>query len=78
MARFLYSCLLSVLTPFIVLRMFMRARKAPAYAQRWWQRFGVFKGPKQTNGKQGGIWFHTVSVGEFIAAIPLIEQTLQA
>lgn len=78
MARLLYSFVLSVLMPIIVLRMFVRARKAPAYAQNWWQRFGWFKGPKALNGKQGGIWFHTVSVGEFIAAIPLIEQTLQA
>jgi 3-deoxy-D-manno-octulosonic-acid transferase len=78
MARLLYSCVLSVLTPFIVLRMFIRARKAPAYGQRWWQRFGFFKGPKSINAKQGGIWFHTVSVGEFIAAVPLIEQTMQA
>ena len=78
MARLLYSILLSVLIPIIVLRMFVRARKAPAYGKRWWQRFGFFTSPKTVNGKQGGIWFHTVSVGEFIAAVPLIEQTMQA
>lgn len=60
--------------PFIVIRLIMRARKAPAYGQRWWQRFGFFKAPART----GGIWFHTVSVGEFIAAAPLIEQVMQA
>ena len=78
MARLLYSILLSVLIPIIVLRMLVRARKAPAYGKRWWQRFGVFTSPKTLNGKQGGIWFHTVSVGEFIAAVPLIEQTMLA
>ena len=78
MARLLYSILLSVLIPIIVLRMFVRARKAPAYGKRWWQRFGFFTSLKTVNGKQGGIWFHTVSVGEFIAAVPLIEQTMQA
>jgi 3-deoxy-D-manno-octulosonic-acid transferase len=78
MARLLYSLVLSVLIPVIVLRMFIRARKAPAYAQNWWQRFGFFTGPKTLNAKQGGIWFHTVSVGEFIAAVPLIEQVIQA
>lgn len=77
MARLLYSLVLSALIPIIVLRMFVRARKAPAYGKRWWQRFGLFTGPKVMNGKQGGIWFHTVSVGEFIAAVPLIEQTMQ-
>lgn len=78
MARLLYSFVLSLLIPVIVVRMVMRARKAPAYGQNWWQRFGLFTGPKVLNKKQGGIWFHTVSVGEFIAAVPLIEQTMQA
>lgn len=76
MARLLYSLIFTLLLPFILLRMMLRARKAPAYAKRWWQRFGIFKSPKSVNGKQGGIWFHTVSVGEFIAAAPLIEQTM--
>ncbi|MGR6872131.1 lipid IV(A) 3-deoxy-D-manno-octulosonic acid transferase [Pseudomonas sp. HK3] len=78
MARLLYTLVLSALIPIIVLRIFVRARKAPAYAKHWWQRFGFFTGPKRLNGKQGGIWFHTVSVGEFIAAVPLIEQTMKA
>ena len=67
--------------PFIVVRMILRARKAPEYTQRWWQRFGFFTQPKQTeNGPaiEQGIWFHTVSMGEFIAAAPLIEETMQA
>jgi 3-deoxy-D-manno-octulosonic-acid transferase len=74
MARFLYSLIFTLLMPFILIRLVMRARKAPAYGQRWWERFGWIKGPKQT----GGIWFHTVSMGEFIAAAPLIEQVMQA
>jgi 3-deoxy-D-manno-octulosonic-acid transferase len=74
MVRFLYSLLFTLLMPFIVIRLIMRARKAPAYGQRWWQRFGFFKAP----AKSGGIWFHTVSMGEFIAAAPLIEQMMQA
>lgn len=78
MARILYTLLLTVLMPFILVRLFIRARKAPAYGQNWLQRFGIFKGPKQSMGKQGGIWFHTVSVGEFIAAAPLIEQVIHA
>ena len=80
MARILYSLIFTLLLPVILLRLVMRARKAPAYAQRWWQRFGVFNRPKHSNGNDqyGGIWFHTVSMGEFIAAAPLIQQVLNA
>ena len=80
MARLIYSLVFSLLMPFIVLRLIMRARKAPAYGQRWWQRFGFFKTPKLKAGlnHKQGIWFHTVSMGEFIAAAPLISQVIEA
>ena len=55
----------------------MRARKAPAYGERWLERFGIFTKPDFVQGKKA-IWFHTVSVGEFIAAVPLIEQVMAA
>lgn len=78
MSRIFYTLVFTLLMPVILLRLCLRARKAPAYGKHWWQRFGIFKSPKDINGKQGGIWFHTVSVGEFIAAAPLIEQTMHA
>lgn len=79
MPRFIYTFVFLLLLPFILIRLVMRARKAPEYAKRWWQRFGFFNKPA-IEGKEveGGIWFHTVSMGEFIAAAPLIEQTLNA
>ena len=80
MARLLYSFIFTLLMPFILVRLVMRARKAPAYGQRWWQRFGIFKAPSKRNDThpENGIWFHTVSMGEFIAAAPLIEQVIQS
>ena len=80
MARLIYSLVFTLLMPFIVVRLIMRARKAPAYGQRWWQRFGFFKAPKLKAGlnHKQGIWFHTVSMGEFIAAAPLISQVIEA
>jgi 3-deoxy-D-manno-octulosonic-acid transferase len=84
MARLIYSLIFTLLMPFIVVRLIMRARKAPAYGQRWWQRFGLFKAPifqsdsRSAANPKNGIWFHTVSMGEFIAAAPLIDQVLQA
>ena len=84
MARFIYSLIFTLLVPFVLLRLMMRARKAPAYGERWLERFGIFKKPPMVKGAKGAkdgkraIWFHTVSVGEFIAAVPLIEQVMQA
>ncbi|MET0357733.1 MAG: lipid IV(A) 3-deoxy-D-manno-octulosonic acid transferase [Cellvibrio sp.] len=72
--RFIYTCVFYLLIPFILLRLLWRAVAAPAYAKRWSERFAFFS-PLVTNKKV--IWFHTVSVGEFIAALPLIRQ-LQA
>lgn len=79
MARLIYSLVFTLLLPFIVVRLIMRARKAPAYGQRWWQRFGFFNAPVLKTGlsHQQGIWFHTVSMGEFIAATPLIAQVIE-
>lgn len=67
--RLLYSAILYLLSPFLLLRLLMRGRKAPAYLSRWGERFGYYKKPQS----QAIIWFHTVSVGEAEAAFPLIN-----
>ena len=68
--RLIYTCVFYLAVPFILLRLLWRAFAAPAYAKRWSERFAFFK-PLITDKKV--IWFHTVSVGEFIAALPLIK-----
>jgi 3-deoxy-D-manno-octulosonic-acid transferase len=73
MNRHLYTLLLHLALPLIALRLALRARKAPAYARRIRERFSFGLPPLQT----GGIWVHAVSVGESIAAAPMIS-TLQA
>jgi len=74
--RILYSLLLYLAVPFILLRLWWRARRAPAYAQRWAERFGWVARPQLGAGRQL-IWVHTVSVGEFLGALPLLRQLLQ-
>lgn len=69
MNRTLYTLLLHLALPLIALRLYLRGRKAPAYRQRIAERF-AFKLPPL---KPGGIWVHAVSVGESIAAAPLIR-----
>lgn len=70
--RWFYSGLLYLSLPFVVLRLFLRGLRAPAYRDRWRERFGYPPAMKQ----QPRIWLHAVSVGEFRAAIPLIEAAL--
>ena len=75
--RFLYSALFYLLLPAILLRMLWRSRRAPAYRQRLAERFGFFSCPAEvTSGRV--IWVHAVSVGETLAAAPLIEDLLAA
>lgn len=71
MLRTLYSLLIYLLTPLIFLRLLWRSFKSPEYRQRWQERLGFVNIPP------GCIWIHTVSVGEFQAAIPLIQQLKQ-
>jgi 3-deoxy-D-manno-octulosonic-acid transferase len=72
--RFIYTVFFYLLVPFILCRLLWRAWAAPAYAKRWAERFGFFS-PLRTAKKV--VWIHTVSVGEFLAALPLIRR-LQA
>jgi len=73
MNRTLYSCLFYLALPLVALRLWLRARKAPAYAKRVSERFSYGLPVMQP----GGIWVHAVSVGESIAAAPMIRGLLQ-
>jgi len=72
-ARRLYSLLLYLALPLIGARLLWRAWRAPAYARRACERFALKLPPLA----RGGIWLHAVSVGESIAAAPLVEALLQ-
>ncbi len=59
--------------PFVLLRLLWRSRLAPAYRERWDERFGKVRGPY----KQSGLWVHAVSVGEVLAVAPLVRHLIQ-
>lgn len=74
MNRTLYTLLFHLGLPLVALRLYLRARKAPAYGQRIAERFACKLAPM----RQDGIWVHAVSVGESIAAAPMIRALLKA
>ena len=66
--RSLYSLLLYLLMPLVLLYLLFRGLRNRDYLSRWSERFGFFDPPERTDG----IWIHAVSMGEVNAAIPLV------
>lgn len=73
MMRYLYSALLYLLLPLLLLRLYWRGRRDVGHRQRWRERLGVFPALPINNC----LWIHAVSVGEVRAALPLIRALLQ-
>lgn len=67
--RLAYNVLLAVAAPFVWLRLFVKARREPAYARRRGERFG--RVPAGVG--RGVVWLHAVSAGEVNGAAPLIR-----
>lgn len=72
--RQLYSAVLYLMQPFLLLRLLWRSRQVPGYRRRLGERFGRTARPAP-----GGrvIWLHAVSVGETQAAAPLVDALLR-
>jgi 3-deoxy-D-manno-octulosonic-acid transferase len=67
--RILYSIVLYLGTPFILLHFAFRSIRDPRYRERWNERFG--RPPPAI--RPGGIVVHAASVGELNAALPLLD-----
>ncbi|MES9963878.1 MAG: lipid IV(A) 3-deoxy-D-manno-octulosonic acid transferase [Candidatus Sedimenticola sp. 20ELBAFRAG] len=67
--HFIYSIILIVFLPLVLLRLLWRGMRSPAYLKRWGERFGYLKHLDLDNS----IWIHTVSVGEAQAAEPMVN-----
>lgn len=72
--RWLYSLILYLVTPLLLLRLGWLARRNPAWGQRWRERFGAVT-PVETGRTL--IWLHTASVGEVLAAAPIARALAQ-
>jgi 3-deoxy-D-manno-octulosonic-acid transferase len=65
-----YTCCYYLAFPIILARLLYKSKKTVAYRKRWNERFGYAPIlPADTKS----IWIHAVSVGEVIAAIPLVK-----
>ena len=72
MNRFIYTILMYLSLPFAVLRILIKDSKNKSWKQKLKNQLGF------VNNLQGKvIWIHCVSVGEFNAAKPLIDQLLK-
>ena len=71
--RLLYTCLLYLLTPLVLLRLLWKSLELPGYRQRIAERFGFV--PRADGGIE--VWVHAVSVGESVAALPLIKTLIE-
>ena len=72
LARALYSLLLWLATPVYLARLWWRGGKELAYRRRIGERLGLYALPPR-RGQGGVVWIHAVSLGETLAAAPLIE-----
>ncbi|HHF7347789.1 TPA: lipid IV(A) 3-deoxy-D-manno-octulosonic acid transferase [Legionella feeleii] len=70
--RHVYSFLMYLMTPYMLLRLWWKGRQLPAYRQRISERFVL----NDREDIQVDIWVHAVSLGEVIAATPLIDALL--
>ncbi len=72
LARWLYSLALWLLTPVYLARLWGRGAAEPAYRKRLAERLGRYALPPR-RGQGGVVWVHAVSLGETLAAAPLVR-----
>ncbi|MFT3741869.1 MAG: lipid IV(A) 3-deoxy-D-manno-octulosonic acid transferase [Gammaproteobacteria bacterium] len=64
--RHIYTIIFYLISPYIFLRLWWKGRKTPGYRQNWAERLGY--APELPSC----IWLHAVSVGELLAAKPIV------
>ncbi|MCG9683913.1 lipid IV(A) 3-deoxy-D-manno-octulosonic acid transferase [Vibrio sp. Isolate23] len=77
MIRVLYTLLLVIALPFLLPSLYKHKLGKPSVGSRWKEHFG-FTPSLNNPEKKPVIWIHAVSVGEVIAASPLIKKIHQA
>ena len=73
MRLFFYNCLILILLPFMVIRIFLKSLKDKDYIKNLKNRFGIYS----EEPKENLIWFHAVSLGEVISSQSLVYKILE-
>ncbi len=71
---FLYRLLWLILLPLLIIRLLLKSVNAADYRKRLLERLGFISVQKLND--ESLIWLHCVSVGEFLAAKPIIDKIL--
>lgn len=72
--RLLYTLLLALVSPVFLYSLYKKKQGKPSFGVRWKEHWGI---TPAIQGKKP-IWIHAVSVGESIAAIPVIKALKKA
>jgi 3-deoxy-D-manno-octulosonic-acid transferase len=73
MLRFFYTLIFIIALPVVFYRLWIKDKKVPGYRIRWPERFGIYPAPQESRPV---VWVHAVSVGEVVAATPVIRRLL--
>lgn len=69
--RLFYTLLLALVAPLLLFGLYKSKPNKPKFGRRWKEHFGI---TPRIKSNQRPIWIHAVSVGESIAAVPLIKE----
>ncbi|MBE4586792.1 3-deoxy-D-manno-octulosonic acid transferase [Vibrio navarrensis] len=70
LVRLFYTLILALAAPLLLFGLYRSKANKPKFGARWKEHFGIT--PK-LDGQARPLWIHAVSVGESIAAVPLIK-----
>ncbi|GHA13586.1 lipid IV(A) 3-deoxy-D-manno-octulosonic acid transferase [Oceanisphaera arctica] len=69
MYRFIYNLLIHLFSPLLLGLLYWPKQGKPGFGRRWPEHLGLVPTSRQENP----VWLHAVSVGEMVAATPLIK-----
>lgn len=67
--RFIYNLLIHLSSPLLLGLLYWPKKGKPGFGARWPEHLGLVAAPQRANP----VWLHAVSVGEMVAATPLIK-----
>ncbi|MBR9856709.1 MAG: 3-deoxy-D-manno-octulosonic acid transferase [Gammaproteobacteria bacterium] len=67
--RFIYNLLIHLFSPLLLGLLYWPKKGKPGFGARWPEHLGLVAAPQRANP----VWLHAVSVGEMVAATPLIK-----